>query len=222
MKPWRKIAHRGAPRKSYENTLNSFKDAIAGGASYIEFDVQMTSDRKLVVYHDENLSRMIDGARIKIKEISAEALNSNFLGLPFKAPLVEDVLKLAAKHSIVSYVEIKTKDSEAVLKVLALAEKLNAKIVLSSFHHSHLSLSKEISPNIKTMALLEWYQPIPTILIKNGIVDELGVGDNFLTISRAKKAKQLQIPTYVFTVNEQERADELKEIGVQGVFTDTF
>jgi glycerophosphoryl diester phosphodiesterase len=47
------IAHRGASAYYPENTLPSFEGAIDMGADMIELDVQLTSDRKVVVFHDE-------------------------------------------------------------------------------------------------------------------------------------------------------------------------
>ena len=49
-----KIGHRGAPLKAPENTINSFKKAVEAGVDGIELDVQFSSDRQLVVYHEWN------------------------------------------------------------------------------------------------------------------------------------------------------------------------
>jgi hypothetical protein len=44
-----------------ENTLAAFKDAISAGADIIELDVHLSKDNKIVVHHDESLSRMTNG-----------------------------------------------------------------------------------------------------------------------------------------------------------------
>ena len=46
------IAHRGAPRLARENTVESFRAAVATGAGGIELDVRRTADGALVVHHD--------------------------------------------------------------------------------------------------------------------------------------------------------------------------
>ncbi len=51
------IAHRGASFKAPENTLAAFHQARLDGASWIEFDLRMTRDRHLVVFHDGRLKR---------------------------------------------------------------------------------------------------------------------------------------------------------------------
>ena len=47
------IGHRGAPRERPENTLPSFLRALELQADGIELDVHCTSDRVVVVHHDE-------------------------------------------------------------------------------------------------------------------------------------------------------------------------
>ncbi len=54
-------AHRGLSELTPENTLPSFAASLALGADEIEFDVRLTSDKKLVVSHDDKLERISDG-----------------------------------------------------------------------------------------------------------------------------------------------------------------
>ena len=55
------IAHRGASGYAPENTLAAFKRAIALGATFIETDLQLSRDARLVAVHDETLERTTDG-----------------------------------------------------------------------------------------------------------------------------------------------------------------
>jgi glycerophosphoryl diester phosphodiesterase len=54
------IAHRGASAYAPENTVPAFRLATAQGADYVEFDLQLTKDRKIVVLHDNSLERTTD------------------------------------------------------------------------------------------------------------------------------------------------------------------
>ncbi len=56
------IAHRGASRRTPENTLAAIRAAVKDGADMVEVDVQMTRDRALVLLHDSRLERTTDGA----------------------------------------------------------------------------------------------------------------------------------------------------------------
>ena len=51
------IAHRGASAIAPENTIKALELAISLGAKCIEFDVQPTGDKQLLVFHDINLQR---------------------------------------------------------------------------------------------------------------------------------------------------------------------
>ncbi len=46
------IGHRGAPNQACENTLESLVKAVRLGANALEFDVSMTQDGHLVLWHD--------------------------------------------------------------------------------------------------------------------------------------------------------------------------
>jgi glycerophosphoryl diester phosphodiesterase len=54
------IAHRGASAYAPENTVPAFVLAAEQGATYVEFDVQLTKDRQVVCLHDESLERTTD------------------------------------------------------------------------------------------------------------------------------------------------------------------
>ena len=54
-----RIGHRGSRLEGVlENTIVSFKDAIDAGADVIELDVWLSKDGKVVVFHDDDFSRM--------------------------------------------------------------------------------------------------------------------------------------------------------------------
>ncbi len=55
------FGHRGFAGKYPENTMLSFRKAIEAGADILEMDVHLTSDNKLVVFHDDTLERMTSG-----------------------------------------------------------------------------------------------------------------------------------------------------------------
>lgn len=52
------VAHRGDPYRARENTLDSFRSALAAGADAVELDVRTTRDGVPVVLHDPTLRRL--------------------------------------------------------------------------------------------------------------------------------------------------------------------
>ena len=95
MKPFEDtlIAHRGlfgdgAP----ENTIAAFERAARRGYG-IELDVQLTSDGRLVVFHDSTLSRMF-GVDKRLSELTYDELKEyTFPGTGEKIPLFKEVLR---------------------------------------------------------------------------------------------------------------------------------
>ena len=49
-------AHRGSSGTAPENTIAAYLEAIKAGADIVEADVQMTQDRKVIAFHDKNIS----------------------------------------------------------------------------------------------------------------------------------------------------------------------
>jgi glycerophosphoryl diester phosphodiesterase len=56
-----------------ENTLVAFREAIMQGAHMIEFDVQLSKDKKLVVMHDATVDRTTNGTG-KVSEFTLEQI----------------------------------------------------------------------------------------------------------------------------------------------------
>ncbi len=54
------VGHRGSPGQAPEETAASYERALAEGAQVLEADVQLTSDGRLVLVHDDTLARTTD------------------------------------------------------------------------------------------------------------------------------------------------------------------
>ncbi|MEU1463679.1 glycerophosphodiester phosphodiesterase [Streptomyces sp. NPDC005727] len=67
------VAHRGAPYRFRENTLDSLRCASGLGADAVEIDVRLTRDGVPVLLHDETLERLW-GHRRPLRSLSAAEL----------------------------------------------------------------------------------------------------------------------------------------------------
>ena len=54
------LGHRGSPILITENTLPSFKKAIDQGVDGLEFDIRLSKDNQIVIFHDADLKRLSD------------------------------------------------------------------------------------------------------------------------------------------------------------------
>lgn len=94
------IAHRGFFNNQDipENSIKAFAKAAKNNFG-IELDLQLTSDDKLVVFHDSSLKRMT-GIDKKLTDCSFEELQGyNLLDTTEKIPLFTDVLKVINKDT---------------------------------------------------------------------------------------------------------------------------
>ena len=66
------ISHRGGSRENLENTLEAFEFARKY-TDMIECDVFMSKDKKVVVYHDNNMMRM-NGVNKRLEEQNYDKL----------------------------------------------------------------------------------------------------------------------------------------------------
>ena len=68
-------AHRGLFNSNYpENSLSAFENAVKSNYG-IELDVQFTKDKKIVVFHDDNLERLTGDTR-DVKDVEYKELKS--------------------------------------------------------------------------------------------------------------------------------------------------
>ncbi|WP_350557559.1 glycerophosphodiester phosphodiesterase [Psychrobacter sp. CAL346-MNA-CIBAN-0220] len=68
----RLLGHRGARSEAFENTLFGFQHAHSlqpRGLAGVEFDVQLTSDGHLIIFHDDTLQRLC-GLQARVDQLS--------------------------------------------------------------------------------------------------------------------------------------------------------
>ena len=101
-------AHRGLHEKDRsipENSMVAFKKAVEAGYG-IEMDLNLTADGKIIVFHDDNLSRLC-GVDKLLTDCTYNELTGYMLeNTEEKIPLFEDVLKMV-KGQVPLIVELK-------------------------------------------------------------------------------------------------------------------
>jgi glycerophosphoryl diester phosphodiesterase len=113
----RLVAHRGDNKNFPENSYKGIEAALKTGASYVEFDVQMTADQQLIVHHDTDLQRtakqdvsVFDYSYSELRRFSIhESTRFNNKHYPTPISLLSDVLALLKQYpNAKAFVEIKT------------------------------------------------------------------------------------------------------------------
>ena len=95
------IGHRGAPKQDIENSIGSFRAAVAAGADGVELDVHSTLDGGLIVHHDELI-----GATHHITRLTAEQVGALRLANGEPVPTLPAVLQAVGKIRV--FIEVKS------------------------------------------------------------------------------------------------------------------
>jgi len=90
------IAHRGGMKEAPENSVSTFERAFRCGVDGVEFDVQMSRDDTLFVYHDPTLQRVgLDRALGELDRTEIERLALTEADPPQRIPQLKDALRFS-------------------------------------------------------------------------------------------------------------------------------
>ena len=214
--PYLLFGHRGSPQQEPENTIPSFKRAIADGCNAIELDVHRTSDGHLIVFHDATLERTTNGAGRVSEHTLAElqTLNAANLwpGRNEQIPTLKAVIE-ALPHNTIFNFEIKNfsffseQRTELELVRFIHENKLRDRVILSSFNPLNIWRVKMSDPNIFTALL--WYNP-SLLSLRHPMGVHLSHPDLFHpfeeNVNRGVKfwSRVKNIPMHVWVVNDAE------------------
>jgi len=214
------IGHRGAMGHEPENTLLSIKKALELGVDAVEVDVYNVEEH-LVVIHDRHLSRTTNGTGY-IENCSFAYLRSLDAGKGQKIPTLKEVFDTVDRQAVIN-LELKGTNT-AKLAVDLILEYIQqgwsyGDFIVSSFNHYELNLVKTMESKIKIGMLiygLPWgYLEIAQKLAADVVICSL---DN-ISLDLASAIHQKNLLVWVYTVNQPEDMITMKELGVDGIFT---
>ena len=217
------ISHRGLSAKAPENTLASFRLACEAGSFGCEFDVEITSDGKWVVMHDDDVKRTTDG-KGKVADLTFDEVRNlkidagrNIENYPdLLVPTLEETLEVINEYPTMPIIEIKSgapEDMAGLMKLIEENTDLN-KVVMISFDESCIKAVRELYPDVEI-----W-------LLANEITDEniaackefnFGMDFNNSKKDNADRIAELNeagIVTAAWTVDDAAEAETLVENGV--------
>jgi glycerophosphoryl diester phosphodiesterase len=238
------IGHRGYCQFAPENTLPSFKLAMAAGADLVELDYHRTKDGKLIVIHDSELDRTTDATnrwpqnRIKIVSRTAAEIQSLDAGSWFdakyagiKIPLLAEALDTIQQGSV-TLIERKDGDPAECIKLLRNKDLIN-KVMVQAFDWEYLREFHELEPQQVLGALGP-----PTLLpdgkkpsgrgkeLSAAWLDDLqktgakvAVWNQQVSKESVQLAHKRGLKVWVYTINDSDLANRLLDMGVDGLVT---
>ncbi len=139
--------HRGALGTEPENTLRSFRRAVADGCDEIELDLRVTADGELVIMHDATVDRTTSGTGA-VEELTLAEIRALDAGLGEKVPTWSETV---AAIDVRFQAEVK---AEAAVPLLAQSLKsdpaLAERTLVTSFHPEILLAVREAFPDVTT------------------------------------------------------------------------
>jgi len=227
------IAHRGAAPYAPENTFASFEKARELGARSIEFDVMMSADGELFVFHDANLKRTSNGCG-EFGDSSSEYIASLDAGSWFsqqfrgeKIPTLKETLRWFAHHSMHANIELKPlpgridDTTTAVLSCINQCWSSDAPLpLLSSFNEQALLLCSRLLPELPLGLLLlnwknDWLSRLQNV---NGV--SLHLPKHVVNKERIQMVKNEGYALCVYTVNSKKWARRFWEWGADAIISD--
>ena len=219
------IGHRGCRFEGpFENTLASLRFAQEAGVDAVEFDVQLTSDEKVVVFHGPE----VPGIEKDIRSISFDEARAVVLPGGHQMPTLREWFSEAEKtQGIQLIMEIKkqTSDERTVMlvhKVLEEVEDAGATVHYTSFSTLALDEIHRIDPSAK-LIFLHSGTPVKTAAWAkergyNGLSYNL---DGFMNNPEViEEAKSLGLETTLWLVNTREVADWARKHHIDYISSD--
>ncbi|HAJ25957.1 MAG TPA: glycerophosphodiester phosphodiesterase [Syntrophus sp. (in: bacteria)] len=215
------FAHRGASGYEPENTLLAFELALAMGARWIELDVYAV-DGELVVIHDDRLERTTNGTGF-VMDRGLAYLRSLDAGKGQKIPLLREVFDLVSDLAGVN-IELKGPGTAAPASALIAAviteRRMTAEqLIVSSFNHKELLRFKDMRPEIRIGALVSGVPRRSARFAEKMGAYAVHAGMNTVSRRFVADAHHRGLKFFVYTVNTGEDLQRMRNMGVDGVFT---
>ena len=230
------IAHRGASGNGPENTLAAFRKAVALGANFIETDLQLSRDARLVAVHDDTLDRTTNGSG----PVSAKALQElqqldagSWFRVPGeqgshpfageRIPAIEEILAFGREHEIGLHLEVKPTGpsgaEHAVVGALRASGEIARSVVLS-FSPSVLKRVRQLEPLVMTGFLFSDRFPAAIATAVDAGARQLLPRTDRVTRDLVSEAHTHDLKVVTWTANSPEEMQKMISAGVDGIITD--
>lgn len=225
------VAHRGASAYAPENTMSAFKKGVAQGVDYIECDVHLSKDGKLIIIHDEKLNRTTNGSG-KVSNFTLEQLKKLDAGAKFHKSYVGEQLitldeLLDEFHNQVGIIiEIKNPKKYPGIeeKVAELVKEYRvANIMIQSTDFDSMRIMYELVPHIPIAVLVSHTQhPLSTEQLDelSEFVTYFNYNIKYLSEKVVSEIKKRNKQILAWTIKDKRTMSKAVHLGVDGIITD--
>jgi glycerophosphoryl diester phosphodiesterase len=224
------LAHRGASADAPENTLEAFAEAVRQGADGVELDAMVCGSGEVVVCHDERLDRLA-GQPWEVRttpwwKLSRADVGSPLGFAPARIPLLAEVLDALPAHFLVN-IELKCDRFDdgglaAGVARLLRERQLAGRVVVSSFNPLCLFRLAAVAPTLRRGFLIDPDKPWALqAYALSPLVSSHSVHPfhEACTPERVAAWREAGLSVAAWTVDDPQRARELREVGVSYLIT---
>jgi len=214
------VGHRGAGNYAPQNTIMSFQMAIAIGCDRAELDVRLTKDKQVIVFHDDEVSKLTNGVG-SVSKMTLSELKKLDCEQGEKIPTLQEVIDVC-KDKIDLQIELKADGTPQLVNDLILKNDILSQVVITSFQENLLKEIKQLNYDLKVGLLFRTDEVMTKIwnLAKSVPLDFFAPFSGLVTKEFVDKAHSFGKSVYAYRVNERELGDKLIEMGVDDIGTD--
>ncbi len=211
------IGHRGACGYFPENTLLSLKKAVEMGVDAVEFDVRMTKDGVLILFHDEKLDRLLK-VHGRVRDRSYDFLKK-FTIRGEKIPTLEEALQVLKNKNVKIVVEVKEPDTIGkVLNVLSSSGIEKDRFLIVSFYHT---IMREVKENGYRFGAIFVCRPVSLRhMFSDHLPDVILPRQDMLDRELVDEAHNLGMMVGTWVINDEVDLQKVLELGVDMVASD--
>ena len=211
------MGHRGAPADEPENTLRSFRRALAVGVAAVELDVQLTKDGRLAVIHDETLDRTTNGQG-PVQDFTLAEIKSLDAGRGEPVPSLEEVFDLVqGKAHLV--VELKQPEAAGALLEFFRTRRAFDAATIVSFWHPAVKVLKEAEPRLNTGVLMVGCPADPVGLARAALAGTLALNFRYVNRELVDAAHRQDIKVMVWNIDDPETLQPYLAMNLDAICT---
>ncbi len=205
------IGHRGAAALAAENTKEAFEKAIEANLNWVETDVRLSRDGRLVLWHDACIEDLpIESSNLDtLREAAGGHLMTLCQALDQFSPELHFNLDMKS-HTALPFVVQELK-----------ARNLEHCTLLSSFHHKAMVEGQYAHRDMlfapilasrpaSTLSFLSWFKHMKFIVCDIDFID----------LAMIDEIKKLGFQLYLYNVHFKEQAAAFIEAGVNAIIVD--
>ena len=220
-------AHRGASAVAPENTLAAFEAAIAAGADMIEFDVRLSADGAVVVFHDSDFRRMAGDARAVV-DTPLAAMRDIDIGSWFDPAFADQRIATLGEALVFidrraqALVELKPDADNAATLLAAVLDEVERSgyrdaVILASLSPDLVRAARIAAPDARLALFANAALPGTA---RRTDFDMLGLNHLQLDLRAVAEARRRGYTLQAWTVNDPARMARYMDLGVDDISTD--